>query len=275
MLIDNFLIKIWGARGSIPTPGKSTVKFGGNTSCLEIRCGNELIIFDAGTGIRELGLKLIEEKEKIKAHLFFSHLHWDHIQGFPFFLPFYKAENEFDIYAEKKEVGTLQELLSLQMKHPFYPVPLKNMASKIRFNDIGSNCEIPVGDAIITSYRANHPDGCLSYRVDYNGKSIAYSTDTEHKQKMDENIYKAALNADVFIYDCNFTEEEYSKRKGWGHSTWVEGVKIAKEANVKHFIMWHHDSLHNDEFISNLEKEVQKAFPNSQAAFENLTIKLI
>jgi len=274
MSINSFFIRVWGARGSIPTPGESTIKYGGNTSCLEIRCGDELIIFDAGTGIRELGLKLVKEK-KTKAHLFFSHLHWDHIQGFPFFLPFYKEGNEFDIYAEKKDVGTLQELLSFQMKHPFYPVPLKDMASKMTFNDIGNDCKILIGDAVITSYRANHPDGCLSYRIDYNGKSVTYSTDTEHNSKIDENIYKAALNTDVFIYDCNFTEEEYLKRKGWGHSTWVEGIKIAKAANVKKFIMWHHDSLHNDEFISNLEKEVQKSFPNSYAAYESLIIELI
>src|SRR5690606_29006413 len=116
--------------------------------------------------------------------------------------------------------------------------------------DIKSNQEIIIGDAKITTYRANHPDGCLSYRIDYGNKSVVYATDTEHRKDMDKNLLRAALEADVFIYDCNYTEEEYKERKGWGHSTWIEGIKLAREAGAKKLILWHHDPYHNDEFIS-------------------------
>jgi phosphoribosyl 1,2-cyclic phosphodiesterase len=271
---NNFYMKVWGARGSIPTPGPNTLKYGGNTSCLEIRCGDELIIFDAGTGIRELGQLIIKEEPPVKATILFSHLHWDHIQGFPFFSPFYKEGNVFNLYAEKKTRGTIQELLSDQMKYPYFPVPITNMPARMTFTDIDSGAEVTAGDAKIIAYRANHPDGCLSYRVEFEGKSIVYATDTEHNGDVDRNLYNAAKGADVFIYDCNYTEDEYKVKKGWGHSTWVEAVKLAKEAGAKKLILWHHDPLHDDLFIENLEKKVQEQFPNSEAAHENLIIRL-
>ncbi len=270
---SNFYMKVWGARGSIPTPGPGTVKYGGNTSCLEVRCGNEIIIFDAGTGIRELGRVLLAEIP-LKAHIFFSHHHWDHIQGFPFFSPFYAPNNLFHLYAERKSGGTLEELLSAQMKYPYFPVPIPKSPSTLSFSDINANDEIAIGDAKITAFRANHPDGCLTYRIEFNGKTIVYATDTEHTNELDKNLCKAAESADIFIYDCNFTEEEYQKRRGWGHSTWEEGVKIAKESGVKKLVLWHHDPMHDDQFISNLEKTVQESFSDCEAAHENLIIRL-
>lgn len=271
---NSFTIRVWGARGSIPTPGPTTLKYGGNTSCLEVRCGDELIVFDAGTGIRELGHHL-KTKMPLKAHIFFSHLHWDHIQGFPFFVPFYAPGNTFTLYAERKIGCTLEGLLSDQMKYPYFPVPIPKSPSELIFHDIESDKEIVVGEAKVKSYRANHPDGCLAYRTEFHGKTIVYATDTEHTDEIDKNLCRAAKDADIFIYDCNYTEEEYQMRKGWGHSTWIEAVKIAKESGVKKLILWHHDPMHNDEFIDSLERQTQEVFPNSQAAYEGLEIKLI
>lgn len=271
---NSFTMRVWGARGSIPTPGPSTLKYGGNTSCLEIRCGNELIILDAGTGIRELGNSL-KGKSPLNAHIFFSHLHWDHIQGFPFFTPFYAPGNKFNLYAERKKTGSLESLLSDQMKYPYFPVPIPKSPSELYFHDIDSDKEISIGEAVVKSYRANHPDGCLAYRIEYKGKSIVYATDTEHTDKIDENLCRAAQDADIFIYDCNYTEEEYQVRKGWGHSTWIEGVKISKKCNVKKLILWHHDPLHNDDFVDNLEKLAKEEFSDSQAAFEGMILELI
>lgn len=268
---NTFYVKVWGARGSIPTPGPNTVKYGGNTSCLEVRCGEQVIILDAGTGIRELG-QILKNQMPLQASIFFSHLHWDHIQGFPFFMPFYAPGNTFNLYAERKTGGNLEDLLSAQMKYPFFPVPIPKSPSTLIFNDITANQEIILGDIKVKSFRANHPDGCLAYRIEYKGKVIVYSTDTEHTDVLDENLCKAAENADIFIYDCNYTEEEYQQRKGWGHSTWNEAVKISEKSGVKKLILWHHDPLHNDEFIDNLEKTVQEVFPNAQAAYEGLKI---
>lgn len=268
---NDFYVKVWGARGSIPTPGPKTLKYGGNTSCLEIRCGNEIIILDAGTGIRELG-QVLKNNMPLKAHILFSHHHWDHIQGFPFFVPFYGPGNDFNLYAERKTGGTLEQLLSAQMKYPYFPVPIPKSPSTLEFNDIDAGQELAIGDVKVTAFRANHPDGCLTYRVEYNNKVIVYSTDTEHTTELDKNLCKAAENADLFIYDCNYTEEEYEIRKGWGHSTWNEAVKISNEAGAKKLILWHHDPLHSDEFIDDLEKTVQLVFPNSQAAYEGMKI---
>jgi phosphoribosyl 1,2-cyclic phosphodiesterase len=272
---DNFYIRVWGARGSIPSPGPSTVKYGGNTSCLEVRCGKEIIILDAGTGIRNLGRELLKELP-LNIHIFFSHLHWDHIQGFPFFSPFYTPNNTFNLYAEKKIGGNLEQLLSEQMKYPFFPVPIPKSPSTLLFNEITDGQEIKINDITVKTFRANHPDGCLSYRIEYKNKSIFYATDTEHIEgQIDKDICKGSENSDVFIYDCNYTEEEYKIRKGWGHSTWNEGIKIINKSCAKKFILWHHDPLHDDDFINNLEKEVQKVFKNSYAAFEGMKIDIL
>ncbi|MBC7474178.1 MAG: MBL fold metallo-hydrolase [Candidatus Sericytochromatia bacterium] len=268
---NDLIVRVWGARGSTPTPGPKTIKYGGNTSCLEVRCGKDIIILDAGTGIRELG-NVLKNELPINVHILFSHLHWDHIQGFPFFKPFYASGCTFNLYAERKSGGTLEELLSAQMKYPYFPVPIPKSLSKLDFHDIYSNQEIIINDIKITAYRANHPDGCLAYRIQYGNKIVVYATDTEHNDELDRNICKASEDADVLIYDSNFTEEEYKIYKGWGHSTWNEGMKISRESGAKKLILWHHDPAHDDKFMDDLEKTVQLSLPNAQAAYEGMKI---
>src|SRR5689334_19318637 len=191
-------IKMWGVRGSIPTPGACTVEVGGNTSCYEIRAGETLVILDGGTGLRLLGQDLVKEMP-IEAWVFFSHVHWDHIQGFPFFTPAFVRGNTFHLHGGRKVSGTLESALAGQMENPSFPVHLTEMGAEMTFNDLyeGEVMEIPSlttpGQTVrISNARGNHPDGVLAYRVDCGGKSIMYATDTEHYAVIDPKLKKLA-----------------------------------------------------------------------------------
>ncbi len=274
----DFKVKFWGVRGSIPTPGRECVKIGGNTACVEVRCGDRLIILDAGSGIRELGLRLVNEMP-INATILFSHLHWDHIQGFPFFTPSFVAGNKLNLFAEKKLNKTFESLLSGQMMYPHFPVTLKDMDAHFTFNELVYGDEIDFKDVKIKTSKNNHPDGCIAFRIEYKGKSIVYATDTEHYSCVDPILAKRAQGADYIIYDTQFSDDEYAgskgvPRTGWGHSTWQEGVKLAKAANVKNLVLFHHDPSHTDEIVKRMETEAQKRFPNTIAAYEGLEIYL-
>jgi phosphoribosyl 1,2-cyclic phosphodiesterase len=273
---DQFKVKFWGTRGSIPTPGKDTIKYGGNTLCVEIRCGETLIIIDGGTGLRLLGNELIKRPQPLSMYLFFSHFHWDHIQGFPFFTPAFVKENVLNIYGESKMTASLEDTLSGQMFYPNFPIELKQLQATFKFNQIKPRDIIQLNSEVtVKTDRLNHPGGALSYRVEYNNKSLVYATDTEHLQnKLDENVIRQAHKSNVFIYDTTYTEEEYESKIGWGHSTYIEGCKIAREASVDKFILFHHDPSHNDDFINAIEKKAKKLFTNSYASFEGLEIVL-
>jgi len=272
------LIKIWGCRGSLPSPGPKTSYFGGNTSCIELRCGGEIIILDAGSGIRELGESLIKDGA-LSASLIFSHYHWDHIMGLPFFTPAYIPSNSFKIYGEKKEGQSLQEVLSGQMQAPYFPVPMQAMKAKMEFVEIGPDMILEVGGAVVKTFRANHPNGCLTYRVECDSACFTYATDTEHSNIMDANILKAAQGSDLFIYDTTYTDMEYNgndgpSRIGWGHSTWEEAVKLARESGAKKLLLWHHDPTHTDAFVSKMEALSRKVFKETRAARDGMTIAL-
>jgi len=271
-------IRFWGARGSITTPGIETVKYGGNTSCVEVRCGKEIIILDAGSGIRKLGDKILEEKPQ-HINILFSHFHWDHIQGFPFFAPVFNEKYSITLIGESKMNFTLEQLFTNQLMFPYFPVSLEDLNAKISFHEIKRCNNIKIKDVTIKLARLNHPGGCIGYRIEYGGKSLVYATDTEHFSCVDKSLLKLALNADVLIYDCNYTEDEYSGRIGpprthWGHSTWTQGVKIAKAAKVKKFILFHHDPAHDDKFVAKIERDAKKEFKKSYAAYEGMELSL-
>lgn len=275
-----FLVRIWGARGSIPAPGPETVKYGGNTPCVEVRCGNQLIILDAGSGIRKLGIELLKE-QPLKATILFSHLHWDHIQGFPFFKPAFDPRNHFMICAKRQLNTTLRSLLAGQMMYPHFPKDLEDMAAEMSFHEVDPGDEFQVGAAHITGIAANHPDGCITFRIDFEGHSLVYATDVEHLEGADPDLNSISRDADCLIYDAMFTGEEYSgeangglAKRGWGHSTWQEGVKLAESVGVKRLVLFHHDPAHDDEFIEEIEKKARKAFPETYAAYEGLTFNL-
>ncbi len=277
-----FQCTFWGVRGSIPTPGATTVAFGGNTSCVEIRVADQIVIFDGGTGLRLLGDKLMRELP-LTAHLFFSHVHWDHIQGFPFFVPAFIRGNTFHLYGARTVTATLEETLAGQMNFPNFPVKIGELASKMHFRDLHEREEVlfgPNNSVKVFGVPGNHPNGVFAYRIEYEGKSIVYATDTEHYAVPDPNILSLAAGADVFIYDSQYTPEEYSgeggrmPKMGWGHSTMVEGAKLAKLAGVKKYVLFHHDPTQSDDAVREKERRAQELFPASIAAYEGLTIDL-
>jgi phosphoribosyl 1,2-cyclic phosphodiesterase len=277
-------ITFWGVRGSIPSPGPDTVGVGGNTSCVEVRAGKLLLVFDGGTGLRLLGKTLLKDMP-ITAHLFFSHVHWDHIQGFPFFDPAFVAGNVIHLYGGNNVSRTLEETLAGQMDHPSFPVHLTEMGAKMHFHDVfeGEPLELDAGDgtkAVIRSGRGNHPNGVWAYRVDHGGHSVMYATDTEHYAVVDPRLLKLAKGVDVLIYDSQYTPEEYAgtsggiSKVGWGHSTFGEAVKLAKAANAKKLVLYHHDPTQNDAAVAEKERRARELFSNCEAAREGLQIEL-
>jgi phosphoribosyl 1,2-cyclic phosphodiesterase len=276
---DQFTIHFWGVRGSIACPGAATVKYGGNTPCVEMLVGGQRLIFDAGTGIHVLGQALLQDLP-VSGHLFFSHSHWDHIQGFPFFLPAFMEGNEFDIYGGVIANGmTIEQRLRDQMTQPNFPVPLQVMGANLRFHNLEYGSVTNLGDVTIQTGLLNHPGKAMGYRVSWQGRSVAYITDTEHvRDELDRNVLALADSADVLIYDSTYTDEEYSdphtSKIGWGHSTWQEGVKIARAANVKQLVIFHHDPSHNDRFMDKIAIAAAQVFPRSVVAWEGMEISL-
>lgn len=277
------LVKFWGVHGSLPRPGPSTLRYGGNTACVEVRCGNELIIFDAGSGIRELGEDLLRRHkgssgEKIQGHIFFSHLHWDHVQGFPFFAPAFVKGNEFHLYGGKNLNSTIYRLMSDQMAAPNFPISLQNLAATLRFHDLDPGTTITLGDVTICTERLNHPGGSLGYRVEQGSKILVYASDTEHMDGLDPLMVEFVRGADALIYDSMFTPDQYLgllddlPRQSWGHSTWEAAVDLAQVANVKRLILFHHGN--DDTVVAEIEKAAQQRFPDCSAAFEGMEIEL-
>ncbi len=274
-------ITFWGVRGSRPIPGKDTVIFGGNTSCVAVEAGETLIILDAGTGICNLGNHLMETREKIEAHLFITHLHWDHIHGFPFFTPAQHTPNKLYLYGPKKINRSFANLMQEQMSYPYFPVLFEDLKATLRIKDVSGGDRLEVAEGLFVGTAPNnHPGGCLSYRIDYGGKSCCYVTDTEHYRHIDSTLKNLILDADMIIYDSNFTDAEYEgydkydTKVGWGHSTWQEGIKLAQAANVSQLIFFHHATHRTDEELFQIEEEAQGIFKNCRAAVEGSSIIL-
>lgn len=277
-----FRVTFWGVRGSIPSPGAHTAGIGGNTSCVEVRVGDHLLIFDGGTGLRVLGERLLSQMP-LKAHVFFSHVHWDHIQGFPFFTPAFVPGNVFHLYGAHKVSQTLEETLAGQMEYPNFPVTLKSMGSTMHFRDLHAHEEVLLDEGRLKVYGVpgNHPQGVFAYRVEFQGKVLVYATDTEHPADgHDQNILRVATDSDLFIYDAQYTPEEYlgsgGKRSkvGWGHSTMIEGAELSKRAGVKRLALYHHDPSQSDEMVEEKARRAREVFGNTLAAYEGLVLDL-
>lgn len=274
----SFSVTFWGVRGTIPCPMASHLGFGGNTSCVEVRAGDQRLILDAGTGIRLLGRRLLKEGFT-GATLLLSHTHLDHISGFPFFAPAYTPGFSLDIVSGHLTGGTLniEAVMARQMERPLFPVPLRTMGGTLRFTEVGARDDFMVGTGIrIRTAPLNHPDGATGYRIEYEGKSIVYVTDTEHVPgKPDQNILDLIDGADLVLYDSTYTDEEYTQRVGWGHSTWTEGVRLCRQAGVRKLALFHHDPDRDDAAMVQIEQAAQAVWAPVFAAREGMSITLV
>ena len=271
-----FKLKFWGVRGSIATPSPRHVGFGGNTSCIEVSAGGHRFIFDAGTGIRNLGPWLLKKDVRF-AHILLSHTHWDHINGFPFFTPAYNPDCSFHMMAgHLSDMGGIERIMSDQMTQPMFPVPLEAMRSKLAFSDFRAGEDLDIASGVrIRTMPLNHPNGATGYRVEYGGKAACYVTDTEHTPgTLDENVLKLIAGADLVIYDCTYTDDEFPAKVGWGHSTWQQGIRLCREAGAKTLAIFHHDPEHEDEFMERLEAEARQVWDGAFVARENMRVNI-
>jgi phosphoribosyl 1,2-cyclic phosphodiesterase len=274
---SDLTIRFWGVRGSIPCPGPDTARYGGNTSCVEVRCGERLLIFDAGSGLRPLGNALVKARKPIDLDLFFSHTHFDHVVGLPFFAPCYDARSRMRFWAGHLKQGAgIEAVLGKTMAAPLFPIPLNIFAAQIDFIDFaaGSSPLVPHPGLILRTGKLNHPNGATGYRVEYRGKSMAYITDTEHfAGRHDPHVMALIQNVDVMIYDSTYTDDEYLTHRSWGHSTWQEGVRLADAAQVRKLVIFHHDPDHTDTFMDKIAAEAEAARPGTIVAREGLVLK--
>ena len=270
-------VKFWGVRGSTPTPQAGNLRYGGNTSCVEVRFGDNLYIFDCGTGFRTLGQQLESEAggKPISAHIFVSHFHWDHIQGIPFFRPLYEnSQNQF-VFHSSKRTRSLERVMEEQMSSPYFPVDTSEMKAGRNFYDIEEGRTQLDDHARMQTLWLNHPQGCMGFRLETREGVLVYATDNEPGDEVfDKNVRKLAEGADVLIYDAQYLPEEYEARKrGWGHSHWREAIKVVMESGAKELVLFHHDPDHDDRLIDKVVEDARNYYPRVRAAAEGMEIR--
>jgi phosphoribosyl 1,2-cyclic phosphodiesterase/CheY-like chemotaxis protein len=274
-------VRFWGTRGSLPTPGPTTVRYGGNTSCLEVTSSsNALIIIDCGTGIRLLGQDLLaRQRTPLRGHILISHTHWDHIQGIPFFAPFFTQGNEWDLYAPKGVHRSLRDTLEGQMQYSYFPVQLDDLGARIRYHELVEGT-FEIADVTIRTHYLNHPALTFGYRLECEGATIVYASDHEpHARDLangrgdiageDLQHCKFLSGADLVIHDAQFTAEEYPQKIGWGHSTVEYALALCRAANVKRVCLTHHDPSRDDD---GLDRIVAKARAGVQGAAPGIEV---
>jgi phosphoribosyl 1,2-cyclic phosphodiesterase len=275
--MSDFTIRFWGVRGSIPCPGPETKRYGGNTPCVEVRCGDRLLILDAGTGLRELGAALERNSGAIDADILLTHCHYDHVMGVPFFSPFYQPQHCFRIWAGNLEPDfRLKPVMEAMMSEPLFPIGIDAFRADIDYRDFRPGETIaPGGDVLIRTAALHHPGGATGYRIDYGGSAVAYITDIEGRENdRDKALVAFVRNADLVIYDTTYTEDEIDEKKGWGHSTWQDGMRLADAAGAKTFCLFHHAPEHDDDAMDAMLAQARAARPGTIAAMEGEVIRL-
>ncbi|MBI4422111.1 MAG: MBL fold metallo-hydrolase [Elusimicrobia bacterium] len=271
-------VRFWGTRGSIPSPGPRTQRFGGNTPCVEVRVGDALLICDAGTGIRDLGTTLMKESggRPVNGDIFVTHTHWDHIQGFPFFMPAYQPGNRFRIHSAHGVARSFEKIFRGLMDPAYFPVALGDMAAKLDFIEVSG--PLQYGGVKVESTFSNHPGVNLAYRFEAGGRSVVYLTDhetyqtmhqvTEFAQKQDRLIMDFCRGADLLICDAQYTDDDYRIKKGWGHSRYRDTVALGLAAEVRRLALFHHDPWHDDGVLDKIEGESQSLASKDGAKME-------
>jgi phosphoribosyl 1,2-cyclic phosphodiesterase len=264
-------IRVWGCRGSLPTPGPETVRYGGNTTCLEVRLSdNTLLVVDAGSGIRKLGRKLLKEEGLSEIYLFLTHAHWDHLMGFPFFRPAYSSKYKLRVRGGARAKRSLARYLKQQMQAPFFPIPFDEMKAKFDFTLVAPE-RIRVGPAEIIPIRLNHPNGGYGLKVIEEDRAFVFLTDNEldyeHKGGMTTDEYTdLCRGAALLIHDAQYTGEEYKATKGWGHTTFSSATELGIQARVKRLGLFHHDPEHTDDdvdrFVISCQEQIRQAHSN-------------
>src|SRR5436309_5935894 len=275
-------LSFWGVRGSTPTVDPATWRYGGNTPCLElIAPDGTQIILECGTGLRMLGSRWAAPNggKAPGTHILVTHYHWDHIQGIPFFSPLYVENNEFHFYSfRSKFLGrdSLKQVFEAQMALPYFPVDMSAMSARRKFKEVDGGDSFTVGENKITARWLNHPQGCLGFRIETPAGIVAYATDNEPGDaKLDESLCKLAAGADILINDAQFTPEQLvTTRKGWGHSSWLEGAKLAWQVEAKTLVLFHHDPDSTDRMVDSILRQARDEFDSVYAASEGMVITL-
>jgi phosphoribosyl 1,2-cyclic phosphodiesterase len=279
-MISQILVTFWGVRGSIASPGLHTVVFGGNTSCVSVETQDHIVILDAGSGIRELGQYLMKKtpRQAISGSVLLSHMHWDHIQGLPFFAPARVKDNQFTVYGEGKQQFSLSQILAEQMRSPYFPVAMETMfQAQTTFREVEPRHMIAIHpDLFVTPFRLTHPNGALGYLLHIGDRRIAYVTDHEHDlSQLSPEVLVMTSDVDLLIHDAQYSRAQIVKeKKGWGHSAWEDVVELAIESDVGHLLLFHHDPEATDELLNERQFLAQKIFPYTTVAREGLKIPL-
>ena len=256
-------VTFWGTRGSIPSPGQETIRYGGNTTCLEVELNDgTLIIIDAGTGIKKLGQHIVSNSRVGKINIFFTHSHWDHIQGFPLFAPAYLEEYDIEIFGCEPVFHNVQEILTNQMDARYFPVRFSNLKAKINFHEIRQE-KLVLGDAVIDCIKNNHPGGANGFKITENGKTLVFITDNElHAPENSGSSWQEFVDfcrgADMLIHDSHYRADELENVTGWGHSSFEQAFELAIAARAKELLFFHHDPDRTDDEIDEIVKGFRK-----------------
>ncbi len=273
----DFVVQFWGVRGGISAPGKETMRYGGNTSCVEMRVGKKRLIFDGGSGLRVLGNHLLSQMP-VEAYMFFTHCHWDSIQGFPFFTPAFIPGNCFHIYgAAASDGASIEQRLGCQMQSPNFPVPIQVMQSELKFYDLASSNTVLLDDVTVETVSLNYANRTMGYRVTWQGHSAVYATArSNYPEHLDQNLLHLARQADLLILDAPNTISADDPFKcdalSWKDELWQTGITTAKAAGVKRIVMSRYNPDHDDDFLDKIEQQVQSVFPNNLLAREGMVL---
>jgi phosphoribosyl 1,2-cyclic phosphodiesterase len=262
-------VRFWGVRGSIPTPEADRLRYGGNTTCLEIGTPDPLepVVIDCGSGIRALGDRFMDRSVR-RIHILLTHFHWDHIQGLPSFAPVFQPGVEIVFYASRPP-AVASALFSVQMADPFFPVPFGELGSRIEFNQVECGMEFAIGPLKVEPFLLNHPQGAMGFRLEEDGHVLVHASDHEAGvAEIDAGLIRVARGANLLVMDAQYTPEEYESKMGWGHSSYAHAAEAAQAAGVGQLMLFHHDPAHDDTFLDQMLARARQLFAATGMACE-------